>query len=199
MALTLLAVVAAYLVGAIPVGVVVARARGGVDIRHQGSGNIGATNVLRTLGPMAGAITLVGDIVKGYGAVALARAIDPSGVGAAAGAVAAIVGNCWPVYLGFKGGKGVATGLGAFLALAPLATAPAALVWVIVTASFRFVSLASILACLELPIGVFLLGYPRTAVGAAVAAGAIIVARHRPNIERLFGGTEPRLGERAAS
>jgi glycerol-3-phosphate acyltransferase PlsY len=198
-ALTLLAVVAAYLVGAIPVGVLVARARGGVDIRRHGSGNIGATNVLRTLGPLAGAFTLVGDIVKGYGAVVLARAIDPSGVGAAAAAVAAIVGNCWPVYLGFKGGKGVATGFGAFLALAPLATAPAALVWVIVTASFRFVSLASILACVELPIGVFLLGYPPAAVGAAVAAGAIIVLRHRPNIERLFGGTEPRLGEHAVS
>ena len=199
MALTLLAVVAAYLVGGIPVGVLVARARGGVDIRHHGSGNIGATNVLRTLGPLAGAITLVGDVVKGYGAVALARAIDPTGGGAAAGAVAAIVGNCWPVYLGFKGGKGMATGLGAFLGLAPLATAPAALVWVIVTASFRFVSLASILACVELPIGVLLLGYPRAVVGAAVAAGAIIVLRHRPNIERLFGGTEPRLGERAVS
>ena len=188
-----------YLIGAIPVGLLVARAVGGGDIRRQGSGNIGATNVLRTLGPLAGVATLVGDVVKGYAAVSLARWLDPAPAWAAAGAVIAIVGNCWPVFLGFRGGKGVATGFGAFLALAPLATAPAALVWVIVTASFRFVSLASVLACVELPIGVFLLGYPPAVVGAAVAAGAIIVLRHRPNIERLFGGTEPRLGERAVS
>jgi len=190
--------VAVYLIGAIPVGVLVARAAGGVDIRQQGSGNIGATNVLRTLGPLAGALTLLGDVAKGYVAVSLARALDPAPGWAAAGAVAAIVGNCWPVFLGFRGGKGVATGFGAFLALAPWATAPAALVWAIVTLTFRYVSLASILACLGLPLGVALLGYPGPAVGAATVAGAIIISRHRANIGRLLGGTEPRLGERAA-
>jgi len=188
-----------YLIGAIPVGVLVARVAGGVDIRRQGSGNIGATNVLRTLGPAAGLLTLIGDVVKGYAAVSLARALDPAPAWAAAGAVIAIVGNCWPVFLRFRGGKGVATGFGAFLALAPLATAPAALVWVIVTATFRYVSLASMLACVGLPIGVALLGYPWPSVAAAVVAGAIIIARHHANLSRLVNGTEPRLGERAAS
>lgn len=188
-----------YLIGAIPVGVLVARAAGGVDIRRQGSGNIGATNVLRTLGPAAGALTLIGDVVKGYAAVSLARALDPAPSWAAAGAVIAIVGNCWPVFLRFRGGKGVATGFGAFLALALLATAPAALVWVIVTLTFRYVSLASVLACVGLPIGVALLGYPWPAVSAAVLAGVIIIGRHHANLARLFNGTEPRLGERAAS
>jgi acyl phosphate:glycerol-3-phosphate acyltransferase len=196
----LLGLICVYLIGAIPVGLLVARAVGGVDIRRQGSGNIGATNVLRTLGPAAGALTLIGDVVKGYAAVSLARALDPAAAAwAAAGAVIAIIGNCWPVFLRFRGGKGVATGFGAFLALAPLATAPAALVWVIVTATFRYVSLASMLACIGLPIGVALLGYPGPSVAAAVAAGAIIVGRHHANLSRLFNGTEPRLGERAAS
>ena len=198
MALKLLALIAVYLIGAIPVGVLVARAAGGVDIRRHGSGNIGATNVLRTLGPAAGALTLVGDVAKGYAAVSLARFLDPAPAWAAAGAVLAIVGNCWPVFLRFRGGKGVATGFGAFLALAPLATAPAALVWVIVTLTFRYVSLASTLACLGLPIGVALLRYPWPSVVAAVVAGAIIVARHRANLSRLLQGTEARLGERAA-
>lgn len=197
--MTILGLVAAYLIGAIPVGILVARAAGGVDIRRQGSGNIGATNVLRTLGPLAGVLTLVGDVVKGYAAVGLARALDPFPIPTAAAAVLAIVGNCWPVYLGFRGGKGVATGLGAFLALAPWATAPAALVWAIVTASFRYVSLSSMLACVGLPIGIALLGYPWPSVAAGVAGGAIIVYRHRANAQRLLGGTEPRLGERAAT
>ena len=198
MALKLLGLIAVYLIGAIPVGLLVARAAGGGDIRRQGSGNIGATNVLRTLGPAAGALTLVGDVVKGYAAVALARALDPAPAWAAAGAVIAVAGNCWPVFLRFRGGKGVATGLGAFLALAPLATAPAALVWAIVTLTFRYVSLASMLACLGLPIGVALLRYPWPSVIGAVVAGAIIIARHHANITRLLQGTEARLGERAA-
>lgn len=194
-----LALVAAYLIGAIPVGYVVARLTGGVDIRSAGSGTIGATNVLRTLGKGPAIATLVGDVVKGYVAVSIARAGDPSPAWAAAGAVLAIAGNCWPVFLAFRGGKGVATGFGAFLALAPVATAPAGLVWLVVVATFRYVSLGSIMACVCLPLGVAALGYPYAAVGAAVAAAVIIVYRHRENIRRLFRGVEPRLGQRAAS
>jgi glycerol-3-phosphate acyltransferase PlsY len=195
----LIALLFGYLLGSIPFGLILTRAAGLGDVRNIGSGNIGATNVLRTLGPAAGALTLIGDVVKGYAAVSLARALDPAPSWAAAGAVIAIVGNCWPVFLRFRGGKGVATGFGAFLALAPLATAPAALVWVIVTLTFRYVSLASVLACVGLPIGVALLGYPWPAVSAAVLAGVIIIGRHHANLARLFNGTEPRLGERAAS
>lgn len=198
MALTVLGLVGAYLIGAIPIGLLIARAVGGMDIRRHGSGNIGATNVMRTLGPLPGVLTLIGDVAKGYAAASLARAVDAAPGSAALGAVLAIVGNCWSVFLGFRGGRGVATGFGAFLAVAPWATAPAALVWVIVTATFRYVSLASIMACIGLPIGVALLGYSWPAVAAAIAAGAIIVLRHRANLTRLMNGTEPRLGERAS-
>ena len=197
--MSVLGLVAAYLIGAVPVGYLVAKVAGGIDIRGAGSGNIGATNVLRTLGKLPAVATLLGDIAKGFVAVTVASLADPSPMVAAAGAVLAIVGNCWPVFLRFRGGKGVATGLGAFLALAPWATAPAALVWVIVLATFRYVSLGSIMACLCLPLGVAALGYPRPFVAAAVAAAVIIISRHRQNLGRLFNGREPRLGERAAS
>ena len=120
---TALGLLAAYLIGAVPVGFLVARAFGGLDIRRSGSGNIGATNVLRTLGKLPAIVTLLGDIAKGALAVTAARALVQEPWGDAAGAVLAIVGNCWPVFLGFRGGKGVATGFGAFLALAPWATA----------------------------------------------------------------------------
>jgi glycerol-3-phosphate acyltransferase PlsY len=197
MALSLAGAVAAYLIGSIPVGLLVARGAAGVDIRRQGSGNIGATNVLRTLGRTAAVLTLVGDIAKGYVAASLARRVGAGPAWDALGAVAAIAGNCWSVFLRLSGGKGVATGLGAFLALAPLATAPAAVVWLAVAATFRYVSLASIMACLGLPLAVLALGYPWPSAVAAVGAAAIIIQRHRPNLHRLLSGTEPRLGERA--
>jgi len=194
-----LACLLAYLIGSIPVGFLVARLMGGTDIRRAGSGNIGATNVLRTLGKLPAIITLLGDIAKGYLAVSVAHAVVPEPWSAATGAVLAIVGNCWPVFLRFRGGKGIATGFGAFLALAPLATAPAALVWVLVTASFRYISLASIMAVICLPLGVQLLGvYPRATFGAAIATAIIITLRHRENLRRLAQGREPRLGERAS-
>lgn len=194
-----LGVVAAYLVGAIPVGLIIARLLGDVDIRRLGSGNIGTTNVLRTMGKFPAALTLVGDVVKGYAAVRLAELLGSGSGWGAAGAVAAIVGNCWSIFIRFSGGKGVATGLGAFLALTPWALAPAALVWVIVILASRYVSLASLLACVCLPIATMLWGYPRAAVAAAVVVVAIIVLRHRQNLGRLLSGTEPRLGERAST
>jgi len=197
MALSVLGLLAAYLIGAIPVGFLVARAAGGTDIRRSGSGTIGATNVLRTLGTGPAVLTLVGDIVKGYLAVRVALAIGPEAWTAAGGAVAAIVGNCWPVFLRFRGGKGVATGLGAFLALIPWAVGPAAVLWIAVTAVSRYVSMASVVACLSVPVGALLLGYPRHSVIAAAVSVLIIEWRHRENIARLISGTERRLGERA--
>jgi glycerol-3-phosphate acyltransferase PlsY len=197
MALNLLGLLAAYLIGAIPVGFLVARAAGSTDIRRAGSGTIGATNVLRTLGVGPAVLTLVGDIVKGYLAMSAACAIGPEPWAASAGAVAAVAGNCWPVFLRFRGGKGVATGLGAFLALVPWAVAPAAGLWIVVTTLTRYVSLASIVACVSLPVSAAMLGYPRHAMIAAALTAAIIVWRHRENIVRLAGGRERRLGERA--
>jgi glycerol-3-phosphate acyltransferase PlsY len=193
---TALGAAVAWLLGGVPVGLVVARLLGGLDIRRHGSGNIGATNVLRTLGPGPAVLTLLGDVAKGAAATWLAARIggEPAG---AAGAVAAMVGNCWSPFLGFRGGKGVATGLGAFLALAPWGLLPAAVVWVLVAAATRYVSLASVLACLTLPASMALTGSPGGAVLAALGAAALVVLRHRDNLRRLRAGTEPRLGQRA--
>ena len=193
---SLAAVVLAYFVGAIPVGYLVGRAFGIGDIRRQGSGNIGATNVLRTAGRMPAVLTLVGDVLKGAAAVALAAAWSGGDRRAAAAAsVAVIVGNCWSVFLRFRGGKGGATGLGAFLTLAPWATAPAALVWLAVVATFRYVSLGSVMAAACVPLGALVLGYSQPVVVACLLGAGIVVARHHANITRLMAGTEPRLGQ----
>jgi glycerol-3-phosphate acyltransferase PlsY len=198
-AVTAAALAVAYLIGAIPVGVVIARLLGGVDIRQRGSGNIGATNVLRTLGPLAGALTLLGDVLKGFAAIGGARALGADPPALALGAVLAVAVNCWPVYLRFRGGKGVATGLGAFLALTPWAVLAAAAVWAAVTAASRYVSLASVAACAILPAAAATAGYSAPAVAAGAATAAIIVWRHRDNLRRLWAGTERRLGERVAA
>jgi glycerol-3-phosphate acyltransferase PlsY len=192
-----LAAVAAYVVGAIPVGYFVARLFGVTDIRRRGSGNIGATNVLRTAGRLPGLVTLFGDIAKGWIAVALAGRIGGDVASAlAAGAVAAVVGNCWSVFLGFRGGKGVATGLGALLRLVPLATLAALPVFLVVVLTTRFVSLGSLLGAACVPFGALALGAPRPAVLGALAVAVIVVLRHHENIARLRAGTERRLGER---
>ena len=190
------AIVAAYLIGAVPIGYLVGRAFGVADIRRHGSGTIGATNVLRTVGRLPALLTLGGDIAKGYGAVALgAWLVEDLGVTAAC-AVAAVIGNCWSVFLGFRGGKGVATGLGALLPLVPLAVWPAAVVWLGITVAFRYVSLGSILAAVCVAAGAALLGYPAPFALAAVGVAAIIVARHHANIARLLSGHEPKVGQR---
>ncbi len=195
--MNVVAVAAAYLVGAVPIGFLVARAFGVGDIRRHGSGTIGATNVLRTLGRVPAIMTLLGDIGKGYAAVALAAHLG-GGVPAvtAAGAVAAVAGNCWSVFLGFRGGKGVATGLGALLPLTPLATLAALPVFVAVAGTTRFVSLASMLSAACVPLGALALGGPRPYVLGALAVAAVVIVRHRENIARLRAGTERRLGER---
>lgn len=198
MALSLVWLGLVYLVGAVPVGYLVTRAFGGMDIRRHGSGNIGATNVLRTLGKGPAALTFAGDVAKGWVAVWLAEAIGPEPWWGAAGALLAVVANCWSVFLWFRGGKGVATGLGAFLRLLPLATLPTVLVWAVVALTFRYVSLASLTASVCLPLGAFLLGYPGQAILAAAAAVLIVLVRHRDNLARLFSGTERKLGERAS-
>jgi glycerol-3-phosphate acyltransferase PlsY len=183
-------------VGAIPVGYVVARVLG-VDIRRKGSGNIGATNVLRTAGWTPALATLVGDIAKGYAATWIGSQGGPEPVWAGAAAVLAVVGNCWPVFLGFRGGKGVATAVGAFLRIAPWALVPAVVVFLALIASFRFVSLASICAAIGLPLAIFALGYPVPLAIGGLAVAAIVVARHHTNIQRLLTGTESRFGQRA--
>jgi acyl phosphate:glycerol-3-phosphate acyltransferase len=194
-----LAAAAAYVVGAIPVGYLIARLFGIADIRRHGSGNIGATNVLRTVGWLPAVATLAGDILKGYLAVALAARVSGGGAGALAlGALAAVVGNCWSIFLGFRGGKGVATGLGALLRLSPLATLAALPVFLVVVVTTRYVSLACLLGAACVPLGAFVLGAPRAVVAGAVGVAVLVVLRHHENIARLRAGTERRLGERHA-
>ena len=191
------AVVAAYVIGAVPIGFLVARAFGIGDIRHQGSGNIGATNVLRTAGRLPALVTLFGDIAKGYAAVWVGGRLaggDPGST--AACALATVVGNCWSVFLAFRGGKGVATGLGALLAIVRWAVVPAIPVWLAVALTTRYVSLGSILGAICVPLGALLLGYPRPFVLASLGVAALVVARHHENIARLLAGTERKLGEK---
>jgi acyl phosphate:glycerol-3-phosphate acyltransferase len=154
--------------------------------------------VLRTAGKGPAALTLAGDVVKGYLAVALAaRLAGGDEALTAAGAALAVAGNCWSVFLRFGGGKGVATGFGALLALAPWATLPAAVAWLAIAATFRYVSLASVAAAATLPLGVLLM-YPSPRFVAALAVAVIVIVRHRENIARLLAGSERRLGRRTA-
>ncbi len=150
--------------------------------------------MLRSLGRGPAIATLLGDIVKGYAGAWIGSLAGPEPRWAALGVVVVVVGNCWPVFLGFRGGKGVATGLGAFLRATPWALVPAAAVWLGLLVSFRFVSLASLCATLGLPLGVFLLGYPPPLAAAAAAVALIVTVRHRENIARLLAGTENRFG-----
>ena len=185
-------VVLAYLAGSIPTGVLLGRLAG-VDVRLEGSGNIGATNVARTAGRKLGILTLVGDASKGLLPVLAARALAVGPVVLAAVAVAALCGHVFSVFLSFRGGKGVATGVGVLLGLAP-AVVPIALgVFIASMALSRIVSLSSILASLVAPIAIALLGYPSAIAWAAAAIAAIIISRHHENISRLLAGTERRF------
>jgi acyl phosphate:glycerol-3-phosphate acyltransferase len=191
------AALAAYVIGAVPIGWLVARLLGVSDIRRHGSGSIGATNVLRTVGRWPAIVTLLLDVLKGYLAVLAGGALgggDPTANAVAT--VAAVTGNCWSVFLGFRGGKGVATGLGALLRSFPLATLAALPVFVVVVATTRYVSLASLLATACVPLGAVLLREPAASALAALAVAAIIIGRHHANIARLRAGTESRLGQR---
>lgn len=191
----LILVVAAYLAGSIPTGVLLARTAG-IDVRREGSGNVGATNVARTAGKKLGVLTLVGDLVKGLVPVVVARALGVPGGVVAAVAFAAIAGHVCSIFLSFRGGKGVATGLGVLLGLAP-ATVPIALaVFAVAVAATRIVSVASIGAALAAPLVAWWLAYPEPVVLAAAAIAALIISRHRENLVRLLAGTEPRFRAR---
>jgi len=208
---TALVIVLSYLVGSIPAGDIAARIRG-VDLRTRGSGNPGFTNALRVLGPRAAAPVLAVDIAKGVIPVLLiapllGRGPSPLGVTGLrlAAGLAALAGHVWPVFSRFRGGKGVATASGVFLALSPWATLAAAAAWGVVAATTRFVSLASISAALVLPWGVWLEAraagtpQPGALVAASAAAAALLIVRHRSNVRRLLAGTENRLGARSGS
>lgn len=190
---------AAYLLGSIPFGYLAARAAGKGDIRRRGSGNIGATNVTRVAGWVPGMLTLLLDAGKGYFAVWLAARITGGSIRwMVLAGLLALVGHLYPVWLGFRGGRGVATGVGIFLPVCWQAVAIAVVVWIAVVAFWRYVSLASITAAASLPLLIYLLyapGHaPPVAVSAATSAAMVLVIlRHQSNIVRLLSGTEPKL------
>ena len=186
-----LLICAAYLIGAIPTGVLLTRMVGGEDIRKAGSGNIGATNVYRVAGRKLGIITLVGDCLKGVLPLVIAQqGFALAGPGLAAVALAAFIGHCYPVYLGFKGGKGVATALGIFLVLSPPAVLGALLVFVLILWKWRYISLASISAAAIIPLLVALFARSLPLFVATLIIAGIVIWRHRGNIERLRNGSE---------
>jgi glycerol-3-phosphate acyltransferase PlsY len=190
--LGLLSLVIAYVLGAIPFGYLLVKFTSGEDVRESGSGNIGATNVLRTTGRAAGIATLALDIAKGFLAVWLAAKLtDNSAWWTSLAALAVMAGHAFPVFLKFKGGKAVASFIGAFLYLTPLPLATVLLVFLITVAATRFISVGSILAAATFPFGVWMILHPPAPVLlAAFIAGAFIVYRHRANWERLRAGTE---------
>ena len=195
--MNVLVVLLAYLLGSIPFGYLIVKGKQGTDVRKSGSGATGATNVLRNAGRAAGIATLVLDALKGFAAVALARWLTGSEGTPwviAAAAVAAIVGHIFPVWLGFKAGKGVATGVGVFAAISPLAVLAAAVIFVVVVALTRYISLGSILAAASMPLWTWLWQrgdpeLPQMLTALSVSA-ALIIGKHHENIRRLVGGNE---------
>lgn len=195
-------VLLSYLLGSIPTGFLVAKAKG-VDIRSVGSGNIGATNVFRILGKGAGIFVLTADALKGVGAVLLV-APGAAGLEASSGSlhpnfpalagICAILGHNYTCWLNFKGGKGIATTAGVFAALAPAAFGIALAAWLVVFAASRYVSLASIVAAAALPLAVWLTGNGPLLIGVSTALGALAIYKHKANIQRLRAGTESRIG-----
>lgn len=187
----------AYLLGSISFAVLLVRASTGKDIRTEGSGNAGATNVLRAHGKGLALTVAALDIGKGALAVALVRLVTGDTRYAAAAAFAAVLGHVFPIFYGFRGGKGVATAVGAFLVLTPWATLVCVGVFVLVVALTRYVSLGSVLGIALLPpVAGLLFHAPRPTIMAAAATAVLIVLKHRDNLMRLAGGTERKLGSR---
>jgi glycerol-3-phosphate acyltransferase PlsY len=190
---------AAYLLGSIPFGLLVGKVFGGADVRIAGSGNIGATNVARVAGPVAGIVTLLLDAAKGAFAVVLAaRLSDQSSTWMMIAGLCALVGHCFPIWLGFHGGKGVATAAGVFLVLCPPAFLGSVILFVLVVVYWRYVSLASMSAAAAMPLLIYFFWAPHHAPPYAVtfgslAAALLIVYKHDANIQRLVQGDEPKF------
>ena len=188
----LLAVVIAYLLGAIPFGYLVVRFSTGKDVRAAGSGNIGATNVLRTTGRIQGVATLALDIAKGFAAVWIAAELtENSPLWTSAAALAVMAGHSFPVFLRFKGGKAVASFIGAFLYLTPEPMLATLVLFIAIVAGTGYISAASVIAAGTFPLGVWLILHPPLEVlSASLVAGAFIVYRHKANLDRIHAGTE---------
>ena len=189
-------ILAAYLIGSIPFALILSRRWGAGDLRRAGSGNLGAANVMRVSGVTAGVLVAALDMAKGAASVWLAERLSPNTAAPAAAGLAAIVGHIYPIWLRFRGGKGVATACGVFLVVTPLAVPPALAIFTAVVWATKYISLGSLLATLALPPIAYALGSPAPAVIGAFASAALIVFRHRSNLVRLRAGTERRVGVR---
>ena len=189
----IIVVVIAYLLGSIPFGYLIVRRTIGADIRQTGSGGTGATNVSRRAGKAAGVLTLLLDAAKGCAAVLIARVVSGEDWVIAAAASAALVGHIFPVWLGFRGGKGVATGVGIFSVLAPLALLCAGVIFIAVVVTTRYVSLGSMIAALLIPVFVWFQSGSQPLLTAAIVGAALIVFAHRGNIKRLASRTESKI------
>jgi glycerol-3-phosphate acyltransferase PlsY len=192
----LLTLLLAYLLGSIPFSFLVARLWGVRDVRQVGSGNVGATNVMRAAGKWPGLLAFALDAGKGALAVAVAQRFDASGVLAALAAAGAVIGHVFPVWLGFQGGKGVATGAGAFVPVTPLASLLAVATFGIVLWLTRFVSAGSIAGAAALAAFLFVLDAPPAVARVGVLLALLIVVKHKDNIARLASGSERRFGTR---
>ena len=194
--MSVLLLLGGYLLGSVPTGLIAGRAYG-VDVRRSGSGNIGMANVLRTAGKGAAVITMVGDMLKGFVPVLLARLLTGNDWLVAAVALAAVAGHCWPIFLGFKGGKGVATGAGTSIALAPVVGLALFAFWWIVVLLSRYTSLGAIAVMVLSPFVFLLTGQPWAYVVYSVVGGALVLYRHRENVRALMNGTERKIGEKS--
>jgi glycerol-3-phosphate acyltransferase PlsY len=189
----------AYLIGAVPVGLTIGLLRG-VDVRKIGSGNIGATNVMRGLGPALGIFVFLVDVFKGVAAVLLCRHLGMEGWLLSMGALFAVLGHCFSPYLGFKGGKGVATALGITFGLQPLAALIAFGLWFVIVLPTRLVSLASIVGAIAIPVSFYLIQPDAAEATVPLAAlTLVVIGRHSENIERLLKGEEKRFGSKKSA
>jgi len=191
----ILLTIGGYFSGSIPTGVILAKLFGTKDIRQEGSGNIGATNVYRVLGKGLSTLTLVGDVLKGVIPVILACTLVGDEIWIAMVAFVTFLGHLFSVFLRFRGGKGVATALGVFLVIAPLVVPFSIIIFVLVVMKWRYVSLGSLTASALMPIFLCVLGYPIAYVNLSLAMGCLIFYRHRGNIKRLREGSEKKISK----
>lgn len=189
----LLVIIASYLIGSIPNGLIIGSTFYKTDLRQLGSKNIGATNAYRVLGPWPAFWVFLTDALKGVAGVLIGHYLGHSGLAELAGGIGAISGHNWSVFLGFKGGRGVATGLGVIAILVPNVTLFVFLVWAVIVYFTRYVSLASIVAAALVPISMWLLGVKQEFFYFGIIAALFVIIRHRPNIERLLKGEEPKI------
>jgi acyl phosphate:glycerol-3-phosphate acyltransferase len=193
MLVIILLIFAAYVIGSVPTGYLLGKLRG-VDVRTIGSGNVGATNVARAVGKSQGIITLIADAAKGYLPVFTALQLGQDSLTVALTVIAVFLGHLYPLFLNFRGGKGVATGFGALLALAPIATMVLVVVFGLTAVATRIVSLGSLATAVAAPLSLWLFHQPPVIVAMGCFLGAMVIIRHRANIRRLLAGTEPRFG-----